>query len=272
MFRYNVIWPSQGFACVTVCSLNCLNQFLKYKIGYTCGVCVCVCACALHIFVERWFWELKKLTGSLFELYAWLHSYLCFSLLEKWFLSYFDTSSIPPRHLAICRALKLCSYRNLDRSSTTRWIDRESSWTFDSFSTHGGSIKPHLLCLMFLYLNTCIYRWQNPRHLARHLYLSRITEALYIGLSQSGSHFLNLSRSIHSYSPPKHFLLPLNLQLTWFSAFPCFKSLGICSCSLIFHAFHAFRPRFWGFWNFLGFFKIDELLLKFWDEFMIKWV
>ena len=33
MCRYNVIWPSQGFACVNVCSLNCLDLFLKYKIG-----------------------------------------------------------------------------------------------------------------------------------------------------------------------------------------------------------------------------------------------
>ena len=28
--------------CVNVCSLNCLNLFLKYKIGSTCFVCVCV--------------------------------------------------------------------------------------------------------------------------------------------------------------------------------------------------------------------------------------
>ena len=45
--------------------------------------------------------------GSLVELHVLLHSYMCFSLLEKWFLSNLDTSSIPPRHLAICHALKL---------------------------------------------------------------------------------------------------------------------------------------------------------------------
>ena len=33
MCKYNVIWPSQDFTCVNVCSLNCLNLFLKYKIG-----------------------------------------------------------------------------------------------------------------------------------------------------------------------------------------------------------------------------------------------
>ena len=95
----------------------------------------------LKIFVERWFWELKLLIGSLVELHAWLHSYLCFSLLEKRFLSNLDTSSIPPWHLAICWALKLFSYHNFNRSSIARWIDRESSWTLDSFSTVGGSIK-----------------------------------------------------------------------------------------------------------------------------------
>ena len=47
-----------------------------------------------------------------------MHSYLCFSLLEKRFLSNLDTSSIPPWHLAICRAIKLFSYRNLDKSLT----------------------------------------------------------------------------------------------------------------------------------------------------------
>ena len=98
--------------------------------------------------------------------------------------------------------------------------------------------------------------------MARHLYLSRITEALYMGLLWSGSHFLDLSQSIRSYSPPKHFLLPLNLQPTWFSAFPYFKSLGMCSFSLILHAFHAFWPRFWGFWNFLGYFKTDEFKIS----------
>ena len=33
MCRYNVIWLSRGFTCINVCSLNCLDLFLKYKIG-----------------------------------------------------------------------------------------------------------------------------------------------------------------------------------------------------------------------------------------------
>ena len=29
----NVIWPSRGFTCINVCSLNCFDLLLKYKIG-----------------------------------------------------------------------------------------------------------------------------------------------------------------------------------------------------------------------------------------------
>ena len=84
------------------------------------------------------------LLGSLVELHVWLHSYMCFSLLEKRFLSNLNTSSISPHHLAFCRALKVFSYRNLDR-----------------FSTAGGSIEFLFLCLCFvsqhLYLSTLFF-------------------------------------------------------------------------------------------------------------------
>ena len=89
---------------------------------------------------------------------------------------------------------------------------------------------------------------------------------------RSNPHFLDLSQSIYAYSPPKHSLLSQNLQPTWFLAFPCFKSLGMISFSLFYMHFHVLKPRFWGFWKILGFFKIVELLLKFWDGFLIKWV
>ena len=42
------------------------------------------------------------------------------------------------------------------------------------------------------------------------------------------------------------------------------------SLSLILHAFHAFRSRFWVFEIFLGFFKIDEGFVKFWDGFCVN--
>ena len=88
------------FTCVNICSLNCFNFFLKYKIGLTCFVYVFVFGIyVLKIVVERWFWELNMLIGSLVELHTWLHSYLCFFLLEKLLLSnldtFLDTSSTP---------------------------------------------------------------------------------------------------------------------------------------------------------------------------------
>ena len=55
------------------------------------------------------------LTRSLVELYVGLHSYLCFSPLEKLF---WKAGSTPPRYLAICRASQaFFSYRNPDTSS-----------------------------------------------------------------------------------------------------------------------------------------------------------
>ena len=66
---------------VNICSLNCLNLFLKYKIGQTCFLCVCVCVCVcldlcmLCIYVERCFesliccldlWLSSQLTAFIF--------------------------------------------------------------------------------------------------------------------------------------------------------------------------------------------------------------
>ena len=164
------------------------------------------------------------LIGSLVELHALLHSYLCFSLLKKMIFKLSRNLLNTSLTLGYLSSFQTFSYRNLNRSSTTRWIDQESSWPFDSFSIAGGSIE--LLFCVFasfldtssatvfvdvVFLDTFLDRWLNT---SRHLYLSRITEALYIGLSRYNSYFLDLSRSIHSYSPPKHFLLPLNLQPT----------------------------------------------------------
>ena len=87
------------------------------------------------------------LIGSLVELYVGLHSYLCFSPLEKLF---WKTGSTPPRYLAICRASQafflMQSWHLLD----TWWIDWESFCILDSSSTPAGSIE-----LLFLKLILC---------------------------------------------------------------------------------------------------------------------
>ena len=38
--QYDLVITS--FTCVNVCSLNCLDSFLKYKIGQNCLMCMCV--------------------------------------------------------------------------------------------------------------------------------------------------------------------------------------------------------------------------------------
>ena len=58
-----------------------------------------------------------------------------------------------------------------------------------------------------IFLDTFLNRLLNT---SRHLYLSRITEDLFICFLESGSHFFDLSQSVHTCSFPKH--LSLSLQ------------------------------------------------------------
>ena len=79
--------------------------------------------CALKIFVERCFWEIKMLFGSLVELHTWLHSCLCFSPLEKLFLkSWLDSSSIVSYLSSFLSFFLSQSRQHLD----TWWINRAS--------------------------------------------------------------------------------------------------------------------------------------------------
>ena len=87
------------------------------------------------------------LIGSLVELYVGLHSYLCFSPLEKLFSK---AGSTPPRYLAICRASQAFFLTQSRHLLDTWWIDRESSCLLDSSSTPGVSIE-----LLFLKLILC---------------------------------------------------------------------------------------------------------------------
>ena len=234
-------------------------------------MCVCVFRIyVLKIVVKRWFWEFKMLFGSLVVLHVWLHSYLGFSFLEKRFLSYLDISSTP----SYLSSFQKFSFRNLNRSSTARWIDQESSWTLDSFSIDGGLIK--LLFCVFasfldtsliavsvdvVFLNTFLDRWLDT---SRHLYLSRIIEALYIWLSRSGSYFFDLSAPVHL---PNH---SLSLQTSFPSVFQAFSriSLHLVSFdSLIFMHFILWNLSFWDSCKILGFSKSKRFLCNFWDGF-----
>ena len=104
------------------------------------------------------------------------------TVLKNWL----DTSSTPPRYLAICRASQAFFLTQSQHLLDTWWIDRESSCLLDSSSTPGGSIE-----LLFLKLILCysILAWNLscrrplsrhlPRQLPRHLptpQLSSFTE------------------------------------------------------------------------------------------------
>ena len=78
-----------------------------------------VCVFGIHVLkitVERWFWEVYMVFGSLVVLHVWLHSCLCFSLLEKLFFKSLLDTSLTPGYLSSFQAF--FSYRNLDTSLT----------------------------------------------------------------------------------------------------------------------------------------------------------
>ena len=134
-----------------------------------------MCVCVLEILVlkifwiERLFWEIFVLIRSLVKFYVGLHSYLCFSHLEKLF---WKVGSTPPRYLDICQASQAFFLTQSQHLLDTWWIDREISCLLDSFSTPGGSIE-----LLFLNLILCCSipsrylscRRPVPRHLPRQL-------------------------------------------------------------------------------------------------------
>ena len=209
-------------------------------------MCVCVCvfmgSFVLKIFVERWFWELKTLIGSLVELHAWLHSYLCFSLLEKWFLSNLDTSSIPSRHLAICWALKVFSYCNLDRSSIAGGLNDKvprpsiAFWQLVDWSSFSSCVFALFLdtfstvvSVEVVFLNTFLDRWLDTS-ICRELLRTYIYSFFAIRFS-----FLrSLSTCPHLFISQT---LSLSLQTSSpviFQAFSSFPSLGKLLISFIY--------------------------------------
>ena len=113
-------------------------------------MCVCVFwnPCAQNFFwIERLFWEIIVLIGSLVELYVGLHSCLCFSPLEKLF---WKAGFTPPRYLFICQASQAFFLSQSRQLLDTWWIDWESSCLLDSSLTPGGLIE-----LLFLKLILC---------------------------------------------------------------------------------------------------------------------
>ena len=100
----------------------------------------------LKIVIKRWFWKVYMVFRSLVVLHVWLHSRLWFSLLKKTILKACLT---PPRHLAICRALKFF----LITISIPSWylVDRSR---FSSCVFAFSSTPPRQLHLSMLFFST----------------------------------------------------------------------------------------------------------------------
>ena len=172
------------------------------------------------------------LIGSLVELYVRLHSYLCFSSLEKLF---WKAGSTTPRYFAICRASQdfFLTQHLLD----TWWIDRESSCLLDNSSIPGGLIELLfvnliLYCSILAWYLSC--RWPVSRHLPqqlpRHLpipQLSSITEgSIYSSIAILLSFLWSLSICPRLFiSQTLSFSLPTSSS-RFLQAFSSFSTLG----------------------------------------------
>ena len=155
--------------------------------------------------VERCFWELKMLIGSLIKLHAWLHLYLCFSFLKNC-LSNLNTSLTPSYLLSFSTSF----YHNLDSFSTAKWsIDKLSRP-----SIAGGSIELVFIFSIEFFLDRSSIAASVDVYYARHLlnscldtflhlYLSRFTDLLYKGFCDPFLTFLDLSLDRLVLSPPK---------------------------------------------------------------------
>ena len=210
------------------------------------------------------------LFGSLVELHAWLRSYLCFSLLEKLFLSNLDTFSTP----GYISCFSTSSYCNLDSFSTARWIDQDFFWILDSFSIVGGSIELPLAFCWFVprqILDSCICRrfiFSTP--LSVEIYWTSIYRFCAIRFS-----FLSISFDSFVFSPPKPLshskLLPQGFfkLLQVFLHLVSFKSLIYMHFMFWNLGFRVFE-KFWGFsklmsywWNFGMGFCLNEFKISF---------
>ena len=182
------------------------------------------------ILIERWFWEIIVLIGSLVELHVGLHSCLCFSSLEKLVLK---SGSTPPRHLAICWASQAFSYRNPDSSSipggsienaptssiaSQHLVDRSSFYSWIWFLVAQYLLDTSAVDKHFLdtYLNSFLDT--SSVELYWRFYLNLLV--------QSDPHFTRyLSRLLFIFSPKLSHLTPISILKGFFKLFQDFLLL-----------------------------------------------
>ena len=167
------------------------------------------------------------LIGSLVELYVGLHSYLCFSPLEKLF---WKVGSTPPRHfldtLLSIELLKPFSYRNLNTSSIPggsiekvsassiaprHLVDRSSFCSWIWFFVAQYLLDTSAVDDQFL--DTYLVSFLNT---SRYLICRALLKVLFKPPSWSVSHFFDLSTPVHL---PNTLSFTLNLFLKVSSSF-----------------------------------------------------
>ena len=141
----------------------------------------------------------------------------------------------------------------------TWWIDWESFWPLNNFSTPGGSIKPHLLLLVFLFLDnfsthdlSTLLFLIPARQMSRH-HLDTSSVEIYWGFYLSSSCHLPVIFSI-SLSIDFCFLSLKSILQGFFKLHQAFLHL-VSFYSLALHAFMFLKPRFWDFLQKFGVFQ-----------------
>ena len=179
----------------------------------------------LKIAVERWFWEVHMVFGSLVVLRVWLHSCLYFSLLEKVFSkSLLDTSSTPG-YLSSFQAF--FSYCNLDTSSTLSGLIEKVLISSIAFRWQLGRSTE----LLFL------ISWIVPRHM--HLSIAICSTPTSIDISTPSSVEINWwpiysPRAIHNSFLSISLSIPLSFHLPNLSLSLQTSSLGILKLFQVF--------------------------------------
>ena len=115
--------------------------------------------------------------------------FVFFSFRKTVLKSWLDTSSIASYLSSFLSFFLSQSRQHLD----TFWINRESFWPLDSFSTPGGSIEPHLLLLVLLFLDnfstydlSTLFFSTPTRQMSRH-HLDTLSVEIYWGFYLSFS-------------------------------------------------------------------------------------
>ena len=142
-------------------------------------------------------------------------------------------------------------------------VDR-SSLIFCFWCFYSSTASRHMICWRCFsrhLLFRCFDTTSTP-------HLSRFTDgSIYAPRAIRLSFSWYLSQLIVVFSP-KHSLLSLKSVLKGFFKLHQAFLHEVSFYSLAFHAFMFLKPRFWDFFKKkLGFFKIDEILLKFWVSF-----